>query len=58
MPVDADPREDGNVTIEQPSDPRDPPSAIMLIKGPRPPMPRYVSHFATCPDADFYRRKP
>lgn len=50
IPIDAEPRPDGNMVLGD--------------KGMRPhlplfdddAMPRYVSHFATCPQADQHRR--
>lgn len=55
MPVDVEPVEDGNVVLEDDGD---------LVATVVPPgqgllgdeRPRYVSHFATCPNADEHRR--
>jgi hypothetical protein len=57
MPVDADPVDDGNLTLVYPS-PGATPIAVhadpgaTLIGDP----PRYRSHFATCPNADQHRK--
>ncbi len=57
MPVDAEPREDGNIVLRQEGDTvvaeypgKEHPS---LFEAPRP---RYVSHFSTCPDRDEWRK--
>lgn len=57
MPVDADPVPDGNVIVEdRPGDGLRAtvlePGALMLDD---PGLPRYVSHFATCPNASQHR---
>lgn len=57
MPLDAEPVDDGNVVLDM-SDRNDPvaivvpPEQILVEDGPR-----YVSHFATCPNADQHRRR-
>lgn len=55
-PIDAEPVSEGNVVLDVPDDPREPPIARVLKKGQHAPMPRYVSHFATCPNADTHRK--
>jgi hypothetical protein len=57
-PLDAEPREDGNIEIVEPG-PDGP--LIRHLTGEELPLfgevaPRYVSHFATCPDAPVHRR--
>jgi hypothetical protein len=53
MPVDPAPRADGNVTLTA-QGPDEPPLARVGQGGNGP---RYVSHFATCPDAPRHRRQ-
>ncbi len=57
MPIDPTPVEDGNVVLHAPDDPRESPLARVLKKGEHAPMPRFTSHFATCPDAAEHRKK-
>jgi hypothetical protein len=49
MPLDAEPVENGNVVLE---------GNVARVVGPNVPVsgPRYVSHFATCPNAGEHRR--
>ncbi len=64
MPVDAKAVANGNIELEAAGDPRDPPTAHYLDKlgqrevdgKRRAPMLRYVSHFATCPNAAEHRK--
>lgn len=65
MPVDARAVGNGNIELVPAGDPREPPAALMLDKqGEREispgvkhsPMLRYVSHFATCPNAAEHRK--
>ena len=61
IPIDAKAHPQGNVELEQNPDPREPPTAHMLGKSDRrvghpPPSIRYVSHFATCPNAEQHRK--
>lgn len=57
IPVDYEPVENGNLEITLPPDPRDMPTAFVLRRDDKALTPtRYVSHFATCPDADEHRR--
>jgi hypothetical protein len=55
MPVDAEPVPDGNLVLTYPT----PGRALALIVDPAQTTiddpPRYVSHFATCPNADQHR---
>ena len=55
IPIDAEPAADGNLRLEDGV-------AHYLTKTDQMSMfasgPRYVSHFATCPDAASYRKKP
>lgn len=58
MPVDATPVKTGNIVLHHQSDPRQAPIAIVLAKNQTCPswaVERYVSHFATCPNADRHR---
>jgi hypothetical protein len=56
MPIDADPVLDGNVELANPEGDE----LIAKVWGTAhvwpDDMPRYRSHFATCPDAERYRR--
>lgn len=58
MPVDAQPSETGNVHLDHA---KSPPTARVLstMDLDRLPAdtPRYTSHFATCPDHEWHRRK-
>lgn len=60
MPIDAEPREDGNIEIVK-RDPGEPP-LVRYLTGSEDTLPgfdlpdRYVSHFATCPHADQHRK--
>lgn len=58
-PLDAEPNDSGNIVLEKPADPREPILGRWLkVSEPRPEgQPRYLSHFATCPDAQSHRRK-
>ncbi len=55
MPIDPDPVDGGNLVLTYPS----PGSALAIVVDPEQTMlddpPRYVSHFATCPNADQHR---
>lgn len=58
IPLDPDPVDDGNVVLSAAVSPGQAPTAIVLPVG-QPTLdddPRYVSHFATCPNADTHRR--
>lgn len=58
MPLDAEPRDDGNVILVQVDGDTlarvITPTTPLLVTGD---LPRYISHFATCPDAAKFRRK-
>jgi len=54
MPIDASPEETGNLTID-PRDDGQMPVAVYTL-GPTD-LPRYVSHFTRCPQADRWRSK-
>jgi len=62
MPIDAEPVEDGNLEIAARNDEGEP-VVRYLSGGDRNPLPgfdlvpRYVSHFATCPNAQDHRKK-
>lgn len=56
VPITAEPFAHGNVVLQLPADPRDPPVAHYLRKGETALQPRYVSHFADCPQADQHRK--
>lgn len=62
MPLDRDPVADGNVTVDGPLDGPSPPMATVHPAGQVPlddgDGARYVSHFATCPNAGQHRRRP
>ena len=53
IPLDAEPVDDGNVELTM--------QGVAVVHG-QPPMfdpgPMYVSHFATCPNANEHRSKP
>lgn len=53
MPVDLEPAEDGNLSLSV-----DLFGARIAVVDPYAPMPRHKSHFATCPQADQWRRDP
>lgn len=59
MPVDAEPSPDGNIVLDDLGDDRLTPLAIVVDPGE--PMlgdpPRYMSHYATCPDAERWRKR-
>jgi len=53
MPVDVDPRPDGNVVVVDQD-----PLTVLVLKGGEPAGGlRYVSHFATCSHANQHRRR-
>ncbi len=56
MPVDALPDPGGNLELQHPNDPRDPPVAHVIGKA-RFTRDRFMSHFATCPDAAEHRKQ-
>lgn len=60
MPIDAEPCADGNIVLSEPVDPDAPVIAMILtaeqVRQPSLGEPRYVSHFATCPNAARHRR--
>lgn len=61
IPLDEDPVDGGNVLLHEAIDGREP-IATVVGKSVGPSLfgddgPRYVSHFATCPDADQHRRR-
>ncbi len=55
VPLDAEPRDDGTIAIDAKG------RAMVLVKDmmldPNWPRERYVSHFATCPNAETWRRR-
>ena len=51
VPLDPDERRDGNIILEG-----DAPTAVYLHEGTAYIGPRYVSHYATCPDGARFRR--
>ena len=55
-PFDASPSEKGNAVIVTPATENEPPIMRVLKKGEAANGPRYVSHFATCPNAKDFRR--
>jgi hypothetical protein len=62
MPVDADPVDGGNVLLAPAVEPGGSPTATVVGKRVQPSLfgddgPRYVSHFATCPDSAKHRRR-
>lgn len=54
MPVDAEPREDGNLELTE-GEPL--PGVRVVKKGDPINGLRYVSHFVTCPNANFHRQR-
>lgn len=52
MPVDAEPVANGNIELQQPNDPRDPPVAHVVKAG----WGTHQSHFSSCPNADQHRK--
>lgn len=62
MPVDRDPVDGGNVLLAPSVEPGGSPTATVVGKRVQETLfgdngPRYVSHFATCPDANRHRRR-
>jgi len=65
MPVDAEPVDGGNVLLSpNPTGSQDRYAPVATVVGKRVQAslfgddgPRYVSHFATCPNADLHRRR-
>lgn len=55
MPIDYAPNEMGNVVIIAPADPREPLVASLDV-GFRKNGPRYMTHFATCPDSKSWSK--
>lgn len=55
MPVDAEPREDGTFVLRGQGD--DHPPLALHKRESRGREPLYVSHFATCPNADEHRKR-
>ncbi len=54
MPLDAQPSPDGTIAVE----PEDELGVIVgIVRGVSTTQPRFVSHFATCPNAGGHRRK-
>lgn len=51
MPLDAEPTEDGNVVISE-----DLLGELIGTVEPKATAPRYKNHFATCPDAERFRK--
>jgi hypothetical protein len=55
IPLDVEPREDGNLVLERDAEGND------IARGFSPLIhtgkPRYVSHFATCPQANAWRKE-
>lgn len=61
IPLDPEPVPEGNLVMSHDPRPGGPFVVRMLRKGdpdPDPSMPRYVAHFATCPQADKFRKAP
>ncbi len=57
-PIDPDPVPNGVIVLVQPSDPREPPVASVVKHAGSTSLPRYNSHFATCPHAAQHRKAP
>lgn len=59
IPIDAAAVPTGNVGLEQPNDPREPPIAHVApnIPADRVSSIRFVSHFVTCPQAALHRKE-
>ena len=56
MPLDPEPVEEGNIVLRELDQPT--PLALAVPPAAFPDEPRYLSHFATCPDAARHRRPP
>jgi hypothetical protein len=56
MPLDAEPRYDGNVVIQVDAEGQEVGHYLRRGDVLKPGTPRYVSHFSTCPDAERHRR--
>lgn len=56
MPLNLAPDSNGRIVLSPPEDPREPMVARLLRKDEQAPMPRFTSHFATCPQAAEHRR--
>jgi hypothetical protein len=54
MPLDPEPVDAGNVVIVR----EGPPPVVRYVAADEEPGPRFTSHFATCPDAPSWRKKP
>lgn len=54
MPVDAEPVANGNVTLHESQDPREPPLAVVGRAGSG----THQAHFVTCPHAAEHRKAP
>lgn len=58
MPIDPEPVADGNIILQLGAvNSQVPPLATTLAKGASTELPRYKSHFATCPNAKQHRKK-
>jgi hypothetical protein len=59
VPLDLEPAENGNVALVDPRVPGSAPGAVVIPEARRGRYAGslYVSHFATCPDADEHRRQ-
>jgi hypothetical protein len=63
MPVDDDPVPDGNLVLSDPAPGAYAPAVSQYVEPDQPTLfgdhdaPRFVSHFATCPDANKHRRE-
>lgn len=57
MPLDLDPRDDGNITVAPQPGGFDRATVWGNSREGMPPGPRYVSHFATCSAAARHRRR-
>lgn len=55
LPIDPEPSPDGNITLEDRGQYREPRAVAHTVKAPD--VVYYISHFATCPDAKKWRRK-
>jgi len=57
MLIDATPRADGNIKLDGTEDGDGTANAFYISKAETWTGPRYVSHFATCPDRQEFRKK-
>ncbi len=57
IPIDPDPRPDGNIVLRSVGGVDQRIAHVLAAAEVAPGAPRYVSHFATCPDSALHRRR-